>query len=51
MRIAMALVHIVHLCLASLHVNYTGNATGAVVGWYVDANGAFHGFIYQSEHD
>jgi probable HAF family extracellular repeat protein len=24
---------------------------GEVVGWYVDANGAYHGFIYQSEDD
>jgi probable HAF family extracellular repeat protein len=27
------------------------NAEGAVIGWYVDANGANHGFIYQSEDE
>jgi hypothetical protein len=24
---------------------------GVVVGYYIDANGAYHGFIYQSEND
>ena len=27
------------------------NDEGAVVGWFVDANGAYHGFIYQGEDD
>jgi len=29
------------------------NEEGAVMGWYVDANGAYHGFIYRyrSEDD
>jgi hypothetical protein len=25
----------------------TINAGGAVVGWYVDSNGVFHGYIYK----
>jgi hypothetical protein len=29
----------------------TINDEGAMVGWYVDANDANHGFIYQSEDD
>ena len=27
------------------------NDEGAAVGWYVDAKGAYHGFIYQTEDD
>jgi hypothetical protein len=29
----------------------TINEEGAVIGWYADANGAYHGFIYDGEDD